>query len=193
MKLDTRTELAREYCKAFKLRGTEDGNPSTLTHGNCFYPAQDEIKGFVENLIICAHNDYIGEFYWPFAASRLKTLTIQQSHKQRLVLKDFTELPKMISALNLYGVEIKSFKGIESLPLLKEISFAGGLTECLIEVGVLRLLKTLSLSRIIVFNGGLDHETTEAMMIINAHLTNDDVPECQQHLIEAGLQQFAKL
>lgn len=125
-------------------------------------------------------------------------------------IKDFSLIPN-IHELSFQKCKIESFKGIENLTNLMELHLAADLTEP--GAGFLRLLKCKSLKSVDFYNkfsvDPMPEWNYEAdspyskeakrrgdlHRILNRYLKEStrSIPDCQQELIEEGLQEFAKL
>lgn len=102
----------------------------------------------------------------------------------------FPNVPSVLLANSLHNkFVINSLKNIDKLDKIRIIRVGSGELE--INCGLLKLLKMPELKAINV--GNPDEKVEKAFKIINSHLKDRDVPECQQELIEEGLQEFATL
>lgn len=106
------------------------------------------------------------------------------------IINDFTKIPNL-AALTFSACNIKSLKGIDKLNHVRKI----WLHDVKLEGGLLRLLKMPNLEMFNLTRLSTDEKTERALDILEKHINSEerDVPECQQELIEAGLQEFAKL
>lgn len=129
---------------------------------------------------------------WPVLPKEIDVLDLESSGT-KFEIKDFNGWPNtgVIDAGAGYGrrLTIYSFAGIDKLTNLKRLAF-----ECdtiWIKGGVLRLLKCPSLTEVKLES--YDDSLENLQNIINKHLKNKNIPECQQELIEEELQEYAKL
>lgn len=128
-------------------------------------------------------------FYWPIGDSELKMLLLTD-----LDIQDMTKFPKSLKWLTINHVEIQSLKGIEGLPELRLLNVNDGIQTSSFSCGMLRLLKLGVKGRILIaLNSATASGIREALLIVRQYMASGNIPECQQHLIEVGLQQFAKL
>jgi len=114
-----------------------------------------------------------------------------------IIIPDFLCLPVETTSIvfeDEFSIQIKSFKNIQRYaPKLKEIYLDEDIfSQCV--VGVLPLLKLQNFKGT-TFNSGVTFNTkfAKALKILNNHLENKDIIECQDELIDAGLDDFAKL
>lgn len=145
----------------------------------------------------CLIGDGGVKFSWPLAESPLRSdfiLDLSGGVPGGMIIDDFEQFPKMVPKLSMTDmVTIKSFRGIDKLTKLRVISID---TESMIvDCGLLRLLKIPSLKRIVLNRrDDTKNKFDSAMSIVFKHFEGDrEVAECQQELIEAGLQEYAKL
>lgn len=138
------------------------------------------------------------KFTWPFkrSAPNFVEATIEPHHPRdtisTLVIDDFSEMFDCEN-LRIRGCDVKSFKGVESLNKLKILHLR--IPDAGIDCGLLRLIKCKGLTYVNISSSRAKTESKceHLTEIINKHLETHNVPECQQDLIEAGLQEYAKL
>lgn len=138
-------------------------------------------------------------FEWPLENKqhKLNGLELGNSFSSfGYVIENFVDFPNAIYLLiNGKSTTIKSFKGIEHLSNLHTLKISDVID---IDCGVLRILKSqaLALNILNVTARATERakEYNKLSDIMNKHLFGDrNVAECQQELIEEGLQEFAKL
>lgn len=113
------------------------------------------------------------------------------AHRGFMKFNSFEQLPNVNNFLFSGDCELRSFVGVEKLTHLKHIQYAGYQD---IHAGLLRLLKAPALVGIDVPINTENKDLQTATKIVSSHLANGrSVPECQQELIEEGLQKYAKL
>lgn len=125
-------------------------------------------------------------FYWPLHSTKPLgefTLTLRPD----VILDGFDHFPK-VQRLNFEGARVKSLKGINEVNSIQLIEFIGAVK---FDCGVLQLLKYHGKE---LWAHKLDDEKLEkALHIVMRYRDgNRDVIECQNALIDAGLEEFAK-
>lgn len=109
-----------------------------------------------------------------------------------VIIPSFQKMPN-VKELRFGRATIKSFKGIEKLSNLEIIDFSSG--AFMIEGGgLLSLLKAPKLRKFdIGIYATFEHDVMIALQIIEKHLKDKDIAECAEELIDAGLDEYAKL
>lgn len=104
---------------------------------------------------------------------------------------NFEDLPN-VKKLAFRDCTFKSLKGIENKSILRVIQFGAKDPEDMFDCGVLRLLKAPDLQNCTSLSGG-DPKMGKLCSIIDDHFQHRDMVEAQSDLIDAGLEEFAKL
>lgn len=183
-----------DYLRKFDISGHKsDGSRLNLAL-ECFDVTNKKLRSDVWDLKIQARQ-YLHDpkFYWPFGETKLGNLHILQNGTTLLTMDDWTEVPSSITWCVLGGVNIASLKGIERLTKLKHITLEAANASTVATGGLLRLLKCPSLDDIFINMTYVEQRTRAALRIINKHLKDKNIPECQQELIEEGFEEYAKL
>lgn len=196
---DTNPVLSR-FLSLYKLQAAGSPTVSNLYELNKLLDVSKlKLHPEISSLTVAATslNDGVEGFYWPFGETNLDVLHICNhigygQGCDHLLLKSWDEIPSNVVNLRVDGMKIITLKGIEQMSVMKTLYFCGGNTPCIVEGGLLRLLKLPALESVCTISMG-DPQLTDALDIVQSHLVNRNVPECQQELIEAGLQEYAKL
>lgn len=126
------------------------------------------------------------DFEWPFKKNAYKKwMSIHEMN-----ITDFVKFPN-VQNLQLYGCKMKSLAGIDKITGLKELTFGFAVE---LEGGMLRLLKTKIKPEDVTNHYISDDKFAKALKIVLKHMGGDrDLLECQNELIEADLEEYAKL
>lgn len=120
----------------------------------------------------------------------VKDFSIAKGADRFVIVPNFECIPSAIEHLSLSATIVKTLKGIEDLHYLTSFSVSHN-TE--FNCGLLRLLKCPVLTYVGNSGKDVDKKLQDALDIIKKHLKDKNIPECQQELIEEGLQEYAKL
>lgn len=171
-------------------------NPTDMSHEFAFGWDKDGIiASHVKNLFISAKSPK-QELNFPFKIEHtLAVFGIDAIYGfNEYVVKDLSFVADAKKLVFCKAI-IESFKGIDKISNLQAIGFSST-CQFADDVGLLRLLKCKSLE-FIEFNPGdfikANLKIADALLIVQSHLKTKNVPECQQELIEEGLQRYAKL
>jgi len=132
------------------------------------------------------------KFFWPFAKQNFKHFFVLDITKPGFILDDWSVIPN-VPKLNLGGVVIKTFKGIEKRDKIKILELMdGGGYDLKVECGLLSLLKFRGE---IEFDSGNHDRLQDALSIVVKEQSKPepDIIECQSALIDAGFDEWAKL
>lgn len=154
-----------------------------LNHGT------NELRSDIKKISINARQRN-SELVWPFSKDVSPDLIVSMSSEMtgnNILVNSFESFPH-VNSLHLSNATIKSFDGIDTNPNLKQLWLNNVYVWC----GMLRLLKCKHLN---MFWLGSTHDENlkKAHKIIEAHLQDKDIVECQTALMDAGLEDFAKL
>lgn len=143
------------------------------------------------------------KFEWPFGGAKLEVMSvglISFIMKTGMVPRQFrvegwSDFPESLHRLVFHGTIVSSLKGIERLQSLEELILNGAVRRPfqLEELGVLRLLKLPKLKMLGVSYDGEYKRQHDALSIVKKHLELKDIVACQSELIDAGLEEYAKL
>lgn len=139
--------------------------------------------------------------WWDHSLTEVSITKTSEHKDATAVIHDFQKMPDA-NELVFSGAKIASFKGIETMTNLNGLD----IYQCTLDCGLLRLLKCASLKKLVATrpqyssgDGGYrnvsdNKEFTKALNIVEKHLKGHrDVLECQEELIDAGLDEYAKL
>lgn len=187
--------VSKDYWAKFKVSGCERGNATKVISQRTKLVDKSGTKFLpdIAYVMILPRVNY-ETFYWPFDDMRGKLLRAGDLWGQNgsVTLENFKEVPNGFTGYS-FSARLGSFAGIEYITSMEQLNlhilpgFAGG---------VLKLLKVPNLRAIIISDQQLNEKNVDfekAIEIVQRHLQNKNVPECQQELIEAGFEQFAKL
>lgn len=133
-------------------------------------------------------------FYWPFGDLHdIRTFAAGDiwGPLDQFVFKNFNDFPNGASRYAIGGV-VDSFAGIEKLTSMTSMIVHIKHTDS----GLLRLLKIPNLKTLQIGNeqsSGQDKNLVKALKIVMKHLEHKDLIKCQDDLIDAGFEEYAKL
>lgn len=195
------TDYLRDYDVGALLRS--GGTTDSLL--NIFDVKKAKVLDNVMDVSICQkrEGDDPVKFEWPFGGETLRFMMVGHVSfimKTGMVphpfrVEGWSDFPESLKALVFHGTIVSSLKGIERLQNLEELTLNGAVRRPfhLEEHGVLRLLKLPKLRTLGVSYDGEHKRQHDALSIVKKHLELKDIVACQSELLDAGLEEYAKL
>lgn len=116
---------------------------------------------------------------------------------EKYTVNDFSQIPN-VKIVTLIDCDIKSLKGIEKLTKLESIIFQSVDLSNKLKCPLLRLFKIPKIKNVYFLEHALPEKLVDVMYKFlpngrGAVQAVGSLPECQQEMIEAGFQEYAKL